>query len=218
MHADAPEQASGDVGGFAPGRRLAGRLQREARLPQVPPDDLVLQLRRIGRDGRLHLPQEALGVAEDTAVVDLPRVDVLVEAVRMARLVVAGGLSAGAPFNGSPDLANIAVEPVHRSAGHPQPATAVDPRPPSAYVSGEVGQTTVVEVSREPAQVFDDRWNVRKVVEAEVHVGVRTGLAAGPRATEHHGGTPGTSPSLSAISSARRMVRFNPPSPLARYH
>jgi len=46
----------------------------------------------------------------------------------------------------------------------------------------------VVELLGEPAQVPDGRGIVRPVVESEVHVRVRVGLAAGPRAAKRHGG------------------------------
>src|SRR3712207_849523 len=102
-------------------------LEGESGLPQVLLDERALELRRVGRDYRLEIPQQALGVVERMAVENLPEVDVLVEAVGVARLVVAGRLTGDAPLDGGRDLARVAVEPVHGSARHLQPAAAVDP-------------------------------------------------------------------------------------------
>jgi hypothetical protein len=120
------------------------------------------------------------------AAVYLPEVDVLVEAVRVARLVVAGRLTEDAPLDGGRDLARVPVEPVHGSACHPQPAAAVDPWSPLPGLRNEVGEVPVVEFLRESAQLPDRQGTVRLVVDAEVHVRVRVRLPAGPRAAQGH--------------------------------
>jgi hypothetical protein len=81
---------------------------------------------------------------ENPTVENLPEVDVLVEAVGVARLVVAGGLAGEAALDRARDLTRVAVEPVHRPTRHPQPTAAVDPRSPRPNVRREVGQATVV--------------------------------------------------------------------------
>jgi hypothetical protein len=81
-----------------------------------------------------------------------------------------------------PDPGEISVEPVDRCPRDGEPTAAVHPRPPpSAPRDGRVGAGDVAGQCGERGDV-----QIGLVVEAEVDVGLRGVLAAGPAAAEQH--------------------------------
>ena len=81
---------------------------------------------------------------EGTTEVDLPEVDVGVEAMGVARLVVKGDVSSPALLEDAPDLVEVAVDPVDFTALDPEPGAAVDPGSPFAETRGGVRGVAVV--------------------------------------------------------------------------
>lgn len=119
-------------------------------------------------------------------MVDLAHVDVFVEAVRMAGLVVARGSSRAAGFYLAGYEVQVPVEPVYRLISDAKPAAAIDPGPPFSEIGYEVWQVTVVQLSGQFAESVHGGRMVRMVVDPEVCVRVCAGFVAGSRATQHY--------------------------------
>jgi hypothetical protein len=120
-------------------------------------------------------------------VVDLAHVDVGVEAVRVAGLVVDGRVPGAALADGAFDEGEIPVESIGIPAIDGQPAATVDPGSPLAEIGHCVRRVAVVQLSGQQPEVLDPRRTFSTVVDAEIYVGVRMGFSACPRATQGNG-------------------------------
>jgi hypothetical protein len=116
--------------------------------------------------------------------VDLTHVDVGVEAVRVAGLVVNGRSSGLAFVYGARDLSQFSIEPVYRCFLHLEPGTAVDPGSPAAEVGYGLRRITVAQLLRQPMQRFYQGTMLVAVVDAEIHIRARVSLSTRPRTAQ----------------------------------
>ncbi len=147
-------------------------------------DHGALETRRIVFGQTLQSAQPTASVVEDMTKVDLARVDVGVEAMRVAGLVVDGVTPCAALADGALDQVKVPIQPVNPSTFDGQPAAAVDPGPPLAESRHGLRRMTVVELLSQQPEVRDPGWVLGAIVDAEIYVGVRAGLLASPRAAQ----------------------------------
>ena len=94
----------------------------------------------------------------------------VVETVRMSRLIVAGGVPGAALFDSVGYPVEVAVEPVHAVVFYLEPSAAVDPGSPVSEIVHQIRQVTVVQLSGQQAQKIRRGRISGMVVNPEVYV------------------------------------------------
>jgi hypothetical protein len=104
------------------------------------------------------------------AIVNLREIDVVVESVGMAKIVVAGDHTPETVFDHFGDSLEISIKPVHLETLNPEPRAAVNPRTPLAE-SGHLGRGVAnVKFACEPPEAFNGGRLRGPVVDSEIDV------------------------------------------------
>jgi hypothetical protein len=85
------------------------------------------------------------------------------------------------------DAREIAIEQVDRATADPQPAAAIDPRPPAAERRHGCSRAAIVERRRRAGECGHVETRAAVVIKPDVVVGIWMPLTARPRSAERDG-------------------------------
>ena len=159
--------------------RLRERIQDEAGLPE-PGDQGITECPGIGRDLMLQREELPGRVSQHHAQGDLAGVAGLQHAHRVPDLEVKVHAALQCILARKMHPIEVAIQPVHRCVRDAQPGSSVHPRPPSTPLR-DLG-LRACQLSGQLSQSGNVEWG--SVVQAEIDIGVRGVLAAGPAASQ----------------------------------
>jgi hypothetical protein len=147
--------------------------------------DRPAQPRRIFGDAALERANRAVRIVERTAHADFARVNLIVEAQRMAKLIYAAGTAGAAILDRAPHHAEVAVQEIDVMAVNHEPSSAVHARSPRAERSHQTAAMFVVKLLGGALEVGDSERPARVVIDPEIEVRMLVRGAAGARSSQH---------------------------------
>jgi hypothetical protein len=148
----------------------AHKLKHEVCVIEELRNQRLLKTLRVDADGFLELAKNSGGIMKGTTIVNLREIDVVVESVGVAEIVVAADHASGAVINYFGDSLKIAIEPVDLEPVNPQPRATVNPRSPLPEI-GHLGRGALrLKIAGEPSEKFHRGGLRGPVVDSQIEV------------------------------------------------